>query len=56
MPAIEQGSICIIEKGRKTDKVTVTKVIDDNFAMVKDEKGKEKKINVRHLHPLEKEK
>ncbi|MBI5229140.1 50S ribosomal protein L14e [Candidatus Micrarchaeota archaeon] len=53
MPAIEVGRKCVKTKGRKGGQtVTVTKVIDQNFVEVRDEKGKVKRCNIQHLEPL----
>lgn len=54
MPAIEKGRVCVITIGRRKSEVTVTKLLGENFAVVKDAKGKERKVNIRHLHPVEK--
>lgn len=52
MAAIEEGRICVKRKGRDSgEEVTITKVIDDNFAMVKDAKGKESRVAIVHLEP-----
>ena len=51
MPAIEEGRVCIMNAGRrKGEEVTITKVIDRNFVMVKGAK-KERKVSVSHLEP-----
>lgn len=51
MPAIEEGRVCIMKSGRrKGEEVTITKVIDRNFVMVKGEK-KERRVSVAHLEP-----
>ncbi len=53
MPAIQAGSTCIKTRGRHTgETVTVVKMVDRNFAEVKDKKGKVKRCNVAHLEPI----
>ncbi len=53
MGALKEGTKCIKTRGRKTGQtVTVVRVIDKNFAEIKDEKGKVKRCNVQHLEPL----
>ncbi len=53
MPAIEVGKKYVKTRGRKAGKiVTITKIIDPNFVMVKDDKGREKRCNITHLEPL----
>ncbi len=53
MQTISVGTKCVRIAGRKAgSKVTVSKVVDMNFVMVKDESGKEKRCNVKHLEPL----
>jgi ribosomal protein L14E/L6E/L27E len=55
MAFIEAGKACVITKGRRRGrKVTISKVVDDRFVVVKDEKGKERKASVMHLMPAEK--
>lgn len=55
MAAIEEGRVCILKFGKGSgEKVTITKVLDENFVMVKGEKGKEKRANIRHLEPVSK--
>lgn len=52
MAAIQQGAKCVKLAGRKAgEKVTVVKMVDANFAEVKDEKGKVKRCNIKHLEP-----
>ncbi|MCX8175060.1 MAG: 50S ribosomal protein L14e [Candidatus Micrarchaeota archaeon] len=57
MPAIQVGRICIKTKGRDAgEKVVITKVIDENFVMVRSQsrKGKpERRCAVKHLEPTE---
>lgn len=51
MAAIEEGRTCIMKSGRRAgEEVTITKIIDDNFVMVKDKK-KERKVSVKHIEP-----
>jgi ribosomal protein L14E/L6E/L27E len=51
MPAIEEGRVCVMNAGRrKGEEVTITKVIDSNFVMVKGAK-KERRVAVAHLEP-----
>ena len=51
MPAIEEGRVCVMNSGRrKGEEVTITKIIDSNFVMVKGAK-KERKVAVAHLEP-----
>ena len=52
MAAIEEGRICVKTMGKDSgEEVTITKVVDKNFAMVKDAKGKESRVSIRHLEP-----
>jgi large subunit ribosomal protein L14e len=52
MAAIEEGRICIKKMGKDSgEEVTISKIIDGNFVMVKDAKGKEMKVSIRHLEP-----
>ena len=57
MAAIQVGRVCIKTKGRDSgEKVVVTKIIDDNFVMVKSpgrKKKAERKCSVLHLEPTE---
>jgi len=56
MAAIEVGRNCILTAGRRAgEEVVVTKMIDDNFVMVKTKKGKERKSSIRHLESAKKE-
>ncbi len=51
---MEPGRVCIVLAGRSTgEKVVVVKKIDDTFVEVLGSRGR-RKINMRHLHPLEK--
>lgn len=57
MGFMEEGAVCVLMKGRRAGtKVTVSKVVGDNFAVVKDDKGKERKCAVTHLMPAAKKK
>ena len=52
MAAVEKGRICVKKMGRDSgEEVVITKVIDDNFVMVKDAKGKECRVSIWHLEP-----
>ncbi len=55
MPSgIKVGKRAVKTRGRKAgQEVTITKIIDKNFVMVKDAKGKEKRCNVLHLELLD---
>jgi ribosomal protein L14E/L6E/L27E len=51
MAAIENGRECVVTAGRRTGaKVTISKIVGE-FAVVKDEKGKERKFLIKHLEP-----
>ncbi|MBN2121468.1 50S ribosomal protein L14e [Candidatus Micrarchaeota archaeon] len=52
MAAIEEGRICVKNMGRDSgEEVVITKIVDDNYVMVKDAKGQESKVSIRHLEP-----
>ena len=52
--ALKVGRKAVKLRGRKAgEEVVVTKLIDRNFVMVKDAKGKEKRCNVLHLELLD---
>lgn len=52
MPAIEKGRVCVLTSGRRAgEEVVVTKVVTDNFALVKTKDGKERKAAIRMLEP-----
>lgn len=54
MPAIEVGRICVKKKGRDAgNEVVITKIIDNNFVLVKPAKGKgkERRCAIIHLEP-----
>jgi len=57
MPAIQVGRVCIKLKGRDSgEKVVVTKVLDDNFVMIRSparKKTPERKCAVLHLEPTD---
>ena len=57
MAAIQVGRVCIKTKGRDSgEKVVVTKVIDENYVMVKSptrKKKPERKCAVKHLEPTD---
>lgn len=53
MAAIEVGRVCILKFGKNAgEQVTITKVVDSNFVMVKGAKGKERKTNISHIEPV----
>ena len=54
MAAIEKGRVCIITTGRRSGEKVVISAIEKGYAMVKDKKGKERKVSVKHLEPTEK--
>ena len=57
MAAIEAGRVCVKKFGRDSgEEVVVTKVVDSNFVMVKNSKGKEGRANISHLEPTSKKK
>jgi ribosomal protein L14E/L6E/L27E len=52
--ALKVGRKAVKLKGRKAgETVEITRIVDRNFVLVKDKKGKEKKCNVLHLELLE---
>ncbi len=52
MATIEEGRICVKKMGRDSgEEVVITKIVDNNFVMVKDAKGKETRVSIRHLEP-----
>lgn len=54
MPAIEKGRICVLRAGRRAgEEVAITKVVTDNFALVRLKNGKERKVAVSQLEPTE---
>lgn len=57
MAAIQVGRVCIKTKGRDSgEKVVVTKVIDENFVIVRSQSRKktpERKCAMKHLEPTE---
>ncbi len=47
---VQVGKKAVRAKGRKAgEEVIVTKIVDKNFVIVKDKKGKEKRCNIAHL-------
>lgn len=53
MVAIEKGVIALITKGRRAgSEVVVSKVMDGPFVLVVDSKGRERRMNIRHLEPI----
>jgi ribosomal protein L14E/L6E/L27E len=51
MSAIKEGRKCVMTAGRrKGEEVTITKILDNNFVMVKGAK-KERKVSISHLDP-----
>jgi len=53
MAVVHVGKAYVLTAGRRAgETIFVTKIIDANFAMVKDEKGKERRSNIRFLEPL----
>jgi ribosomal protein L14E/L6E/L27E len=55
MAAIEKGRICKLTSGRRAgEEVVITKVVTENFALVKTRDGKERKAAIRMLEPTSK--
>jgi ribosomal protein L14E/L6E/L27E len=55
MPAIDKGKICVLKSGRRAGmEVEVTKLVTDNFALVRLKNGKERKVAIAHLEPVQK--
>ena len=53
MALIETGRTCVIVKGADAGKTAVIKSITDkNFVIITGEHVKERKINVKHIEPL----
>ncbi len=51
MAAIQDGRTCTLRRGRRVgEEVEVVKVLED-YALVKDKKGKERKVSITHLEP-----
>jgi ribosomal protein L14E/L6E/L27E len=51
---IQAGKHYILSKGRRAgQKVTISKVVDERYVVVKTEKGTERKCSVNHLIPAE---
>jgi len=53
MAAIEKGRVCVLTEGRRTGEKVVISSIEKGYALVKDKKGKERKVSVKHLEPTE---
>jgi len=54
MAAIEKGRICFLTSGRrKGEEVVISKLVTDNFCLVRLKNGKERKVSVNHLNPTE---
>jgi ribosomal protein L14E/L6E/L27E len=52
MSLVKEGMVCVLTMGRRAgEEVTITRVLDDNFVMVKMKKGTERKSSVKHLVP-----
>ena len=53
---MKEGEECVLLKGRRAgNKVTISKVLEGgSYAVVKDDKGKERKCAVIHLMPAKK--
>ena len=48
----QKGFQAIVLKGRrKGQTLEITEIVDDNFLKVKNAKGKERRMNVKHLKP-----
>lgn len=56
MPAMQVGRVCIKTKGRDSgEKVVITKVIDENYVMIRSPMRKkgDRKCAVLHLEPTD---
>ena len=52
MPVIEKGRVCVLTSGRRAgEEVVITKVVTDNFVLVRTKNGKERKAAIRQLEP-----
>jgi len=52
MAAIEEGRKCTIRNGRRiNEEVEIVKLLENNLVLVSDQKGKERKISIKHLKP-----
>lgn len=52
MTMMREGAVCVLTKGRRAGQtVTITKVVGEQFVVVKDGKGRERKSSVKHLMP-----
>ena len=57
MPAIEINRECVITKGRFAGKKgVIVEIVDENYVVLELSDKKRKKINIRHLWPLESKK
>lgn len=54
MVAMENGRVCTLARGRRAGEKVVIIKIEDGRAVVKDKKGKERTVSVKHLEPTEK--
>lgn len=54
MAAIEKGRVCVLKAGRRAEERVVITKVEKGHVMVKDKKGKERKVSVKHLEPTEK--
>ena len=54
MAAIEEGRVCILTAGRRSGEKVVISRIEKGYALVKDKRGKERRVSVKHLEPTEK--
>lgn len=53
MAAINVGSVCVIIAGRRSgEQVSVNSILDSNYVLTKDKKGRERKYSVLHLEPV----
>jgi ribosomal protein L14E/L6E/L27E len=51
---VQAGKHYVLTMGRRAgEKVTVSKVVDEHYVVVKTEKGKERKCSINHLVPAE---
>ncbi|MBU0591604.1 hypothetical protein KKF81_03380 [Candidatus Micrarchaeota archaeon] len=54
MAAIEEGRICIITSGRREGEKIVVMKVEQHQVTVKDKKGKERTVSIKHLNPTDK--
>ncbi|MEM0372585.1 MAG: 50S ribosomal protein L14e [archaeon] len=53
MALIEEGRVCVITRGADAGKSAVIKsVADKNFVIIAGEHVKERRINVKHIEPI----